>query len=100
MAADTLAFIKAGLDIAKGTRDLLASPKERRSKDDKLSEDLCRALRFIYFPENGVLGVLREIVGARSSLHARVSTATIDLELASGRRSLLSAERTARRHFY
>jgi hypothetical protein len=65
MAADILAFIKAGLDIAKGTRSLLASPKKRGNKDDKLHEDLCRALRFIYFPENGVLGLLREIVGGR-----------------------------------
>jgi hypothetical protein len=65
MAADTLALIKAGLDIAKGTKDFLSSHKESGKKDHKLYDALCRALRFIYFPDSGVLGLLKDIAAMK-----------------------------------
>jgi len=58
MAAEGLAAIKAGLDIAKIVKELASSPQK---KDLRFYDELCRALRFIYFPDTGVLGLLRDV---------------------------------------
>jgi hypothetical protein len=75
MVAEGLAVIKTGLDIAKTTKDLLSSSKD---KDIKFYDRLARALRLIYFPPTGVLGLLKDIAADKAISDDRVKSVLID----------------------
>jgi hypothetical protein len=59
MAAEGLAALKIGIDIVKVAKELVPSSNK---KDLKFYDELCRALRLIYFPPTGMLGLLKDIV--------------------------------------
>lgn len=60
MVADALATLKAGLELAEATK-LLLERDTRSTKDKKLSDRLCTALRALYFTPNGIIELLKEI---------------------------------------
>jgi hypothetical protein len=57
MPAENLAILKAGINIAKAAKELA-----RRDKPDhRLNDQICGALRTLYFTPNGILTLLKEL---------------------------------------
>ena|SRR5258708_5329682 len=57
MPFENLITLETGLEIAKGLKGLA-----RRDKPDhRLNDQICRALRMLYFTPNGILSLLREL---------------------------------------
>jgi hypothetical protein len=57
MPLENLGPLKAGLEIAKGLNGLV----RRQQKDHRLNDQVCKALRTLYFTPNGVLGLFKEL---------------------------------------
>jgi hypothetical protein len=65
----------AGLDIAKTVKELASSPQKR---DLRFYDETCRALRFIYFPDTGVLGLLKDVVADKPIPEERLQKVLTD----------------------
>lgn len=61
MATEILALLKVGFDVTKATREIITRDKP----DHRLNDQICSALRAIYFAPDGVLALLNEL--AKSS---------------------------------
>jgi hypothetical protein len=58
MPIDELIILKGGIALAKAAKDWL--PK-REDKDRRLQDDLCFALRQLYFTPKGVISLLKDV---------------------------------------
>jgi hypothetical protein len=74
MAAE-IAAVKAGIDIAKIVKELASSPQK---KDLRFYDEVCRALRVLYFPDTGVLGILKDVVADKPITEERVQKVLTD----------------------
>jgi hypothetical protein len=57
MSAENLALLKIGFDLTKAAKDLLRHEKP----DHHLNDQICRALRTLFFMPNGILALLKEL---------------------------------------
>jgi hypothetical protein len=54
---ETLAILKTGFEIAKAVKDFV----HREKPDHRLNDQICTALRTIYFTPNGVVALLKAL---------------------------------------
>jgi hypothetical protein len=57
MPLEHVAALKTGLEIAKGLKELA----RRHKPDHRLNDQICKALRVVYFTPNGILSLLKEL---------------------------------------
>lgn len=72
---EAMAVLKGGLTVAQAARDHLASPDK---KDQRARNELCAALRALYFTPDGVISLLREIESGKRLSAARIQQALTD----------------------
>jgi hypothetical protein len=75
MSAEAQLLLKTGFEVAKAAYKHYASADK---KDRRLSEDLCRALRTIYFAPTGVITLLKEIARGDKVSPERLQQALVD----------------------
>jgi hypothetical protein len=75
MPIDGLVLLKSGIALAKAAKDWL--PK-REDKDRRLQNDLCLALRRLYFTPKGVISLLEDVAENRKISATRLRQALGD----------------------
>src|SRR5437764_11889324 len=64
MSAENLAILKTGFDLAKAVKELA----RRDQPDHHLNDQICNALRTLYFTPNGILALLKELEQSNGGL--------------------------------